>query len=79
MYVYCQRCGDATNLEACSSNKDKLRRRMKSDVEDFIREHYDEEDETLGIIPDVTDDMDFWSDEDDEYEIVFFITEVEEI
>lgn len=80
MFVYTQRRGEATELIACSSDQQKLQAKMQSDIKDFIAEVYgDEDEEDLGWLQPPDENPNFWSDEDDEYETVFQITEVEEI
>ena len=79
MFVYTQRRGEATELIACSSDHAKLQAKMKEDLLEFVAEIYGDDEEALEWLTPVTDGMDFWSDEDDEYETVFRITEVKEI
>jgi len=81
MYVESVRRGEVTELLACSENRDALREKMRKDINDFIEEVYGEdwrEDEDYSLT-EPKDVKDFWSDEDDEYETVFQINEVEEI
>lgn len=79
MFVFTVRRGEVTELEACSNNKAKLQARMKADVQKFIDDVYGNDEDAFEWLTPVTDGMDFWSDEDDEYETVFQITEVQEI
>ena len=80
MFVYSQRRGEATELIACSKNKELLRAKMLGDIQEFIEEVYGEDlEEALQWLQPAEETTDFWSDEDDEYETVFQITEVEEI
>jgi hypothetical protein len=80
MYVETMRRGEATELLACSNNQDNLRKKMRKDIENFINEVYGEDwQEDADWLTKPEDVEDFWSDEDDEYETVFQITEVEEI
>lgn len=82
MYVESVRRGEVTELLACSKNRDALRKKMRKDINDFIEEVYGEdwrEDEDYAWLTKPEDVKDFWSDEDDEYETVFQINEVEEI
>ena len=80
MFVESVRRGEVTELLSCSTNQEKLREKMRKDIKDFIEgvygEDWEEEAEWLVKPEDVED---FWSDEDDEYETVFKINEVEEI
>lgn len=80
MFVESVSRGEVTELRTCSTNKEKLREKMRKDIKDFIEgvygENWEEEAEWLIKPEDVED---FWSDEDDEYETVFQINEIEEI
>lgn len=82
MFVETIRRGEVTELVACSKNKDTLRKKMRKQIEDFIKEVYGEdwrEDEDYEWLTKPEEVEDFWSDGDDEYETVFQIDEVEEI
>lgn len=80
MFVESIRRGEATELLACSNNKEKLREKMRKDINEFIEEIYGEDwREVEDWLTKPEDVEDFWSDEDDEYETVFSIVEVEEI
>ena len=82
MFVETIRRGEVTELVACSANKDTLRKKMRKQIEDFIKEVYGEdwrEDEEYEWLTKPEEVEDFWSDGDDEYETVFQIDEVEEI
>ena len=81
MFVYSQRRGETTELIACSSDQKKLQDQMKSDIKDFIEEIYGEpdEDNDLSWLTPIDENPNFWSDEDEEYETVFQITDVKEI
>ena len=80
MFVESIRRGEVTELLSCSNDKEKLREKMRKEIKEFIEgvygEDWEEEAEWLVKPEDVED---FWSDEDDEYETVFKINEVEEI
>ena len=82
MFVETIHRGEVTELVACSPNKDTLRKKMRKQIEDFIKEVYGEdwrEDEEYEWLTKPEEVEDFWSDGDDEYETVFQIDEVEEI
>lgn len=80
MFVYTQRRGEVTEVVACSRDQKKLQDKMQSDIKDFIAEVYgDEDEEDLSWLQSPDENPNFWSDEDEEYETVFQITEVEEI
>ena len=82
MFVYTQRRGEATDLVACSEDRERLREVMRLDLEEFIAEMFGgdwRDDEDLEWLTRPENATDYWSDEDDEYETVFAITEVTEI
>ncbi len=80
MFVETVRRGEVTELLACSTNQEKLREKMRKHIKDFIEEVYGEDwEEDADWLTKPEEVEDFWSDEDDEYETVFQITEVEEI
>ena len=82
MFVESIRRGEATELLACSNNKEVLREKMRDDIRDFIEGVYGADwgdDEYLTYLTKPESVEDFWSDEDDEYETVFSIVEVKEI
>lgn len=66
-------------LLACSNDSEKLRKRMKEEVLEFLAEVYGNDEDAFDWLMPVTDDMNFWSDEDDEYATVFRIESVDEI
>ena len=77
-YVFTIRRGEATEVVAVSKDHDKLVKKLKSELKSFIEEVYGDDDYTEFLTP-VEEVTDYWSDEDDEYETVFQITEVPEI
>lgn len=80
MFVETERRGEVTELLACSTDKEKLREKMRKDINEFIEEVYGEDwREECDWLTKPEDVEDFWSDEDDVYETVFQINEVEEI
>ena len=80
MFVESVRRGEATELLACSTDKEKLREKLRKDINEFIEEVYGEDwEEEAEWLVKPEDVENFWSDEDDEYETVFQINEVEEI
>lgn len=82
MFVESIRRGETTNLIACSNNVEKLREKLRNHINGFIEEVYGEDwrnDEYLDYLTRPEDVEDFWTDEDEEYETVFKIEEVEEI
>lgn len=80
MFVETVRRGEVTELLACSNNKETLRKKMRKDIKEFIEGVYGEDwKEDADYLVDPKEVEDFWSDEDDEYETVYQIDEVEEI
>ena len=80
MFVESVRRGEVTELLACSTDKEKLREKLRKDINEFIEEVYGEDwEEEAEWLVKPEDVENFWSDEDDEYETVFQINEVEEI
>ena len=80
MFVESVRRGEVTELLACSTDKEKLREKLRKDIKDFIEEVYGEDwEEEAEWLVKPENVKDFWSDEDDEYETVFQINEVKEI
>lgn len=80
MFVETVRRGEVTELRACSTDKEKLRNKLRKDIAQFIEEVYGEDwEEDADWLTKPEEVEDFWSDEDDEYETVFQIDEVEEI
>ena len=66
-------------LLACSNNIDKLHARMKDEVLAFLAEVYGDDEDAFDWLMPVSDDMNFWSDEDEEYRTTFRIESVDEI
>ena len=79
MLVLTLQRGESVELLACSNDSAKLRARMKEEVLGFLAEVYGDDEEAFEWLMPVTDDMDFWSDEDEEYCTTFRIESVEEI
>jgi hypothetical protein len=52
---------------------------MKEEVLEFLAEVYGDDEDTFEWLMPVTDDMNFWSDEDEEYCTTFRIESVDEI
>ena len=79
MLVLTLQRGDSKNLMACSNDSNKLHIRMKEEVLGFLAEVYADDDDAFDWLMPVTDDMNYWSDEDEEYPTIFRIESVEEI
>ena len=79
MLVLTLQRGESVELLACSNDSAKLHARMKDEVLGFLAEVYGDDEEAFDWLMQVTDDMYFWSDEDEEYRTTFRIESVEEI
>jgi hypothetical protein len=79
MYVLTIQRGESAELLACSNDIGKLHARMKEEVLGFLAEVYGDDEEAFEWLMPVSDEMNFWSDEDEEYRTTFRIEEVEEI
>ena len=79
MLVLTLQRGESVELLACSNNSEKLHARMKDEVLGFLAEVYGDDEEAFDWLMPVTDDMYYWSDEDEEYRTTFRIESVEEI
>ena len=79
MYVLTLQRGESVELLACSTDISKMHARMKEEVLGFLAEVYGDDEEAFEWLMPVTDDMSYWSDEDEEYPTIFRIKSVEEI
>lgn len=79
MLVLTLQRGKSVELLACSNDSTKLHARMKEEVLGFLAEVYGDDEDAFDWLMPVTDDMDFWSDEDEEYRTTFRIESVDEI
>lgn len=79
MFVLSIQRGESVELLACSNDIKKLHEKMKDEVLGFIAEVYGNDEDALDWLMPVSDDMDFWSDEDEEYPTIYRIESVEEI
>lgn len=79
MLVLTIQCGKAKDLLACSNDIKKLHEKMKDEVLGFIAEVYGNDEDALDWLMPVSDDMNYWSDEDEEYPTIYRIESVEEI
>ena len=79
MLVLTLQRGESVELLVCSNDSAKLHARMKEEVLGFLAEVYGDDEEALEWLMPVTDDMSYWSDEDEEYPTIFRIKSVEEI
>ena len=79
MLVLTLQRGESVELLACSNDSAKLHKRMKEEVLGFLAEVYGNDEDAFEWLMPVTDDMNFWSDEDEEYPTIFRIESVDEI
>ena len=79
MYVLTLQRGESVELLACSNDIRKLYTRMKEEVLSFLAEVYGDDEDAFEWLMPVSDEMMFWSDEDEEYRTTFRIESVEEI
>lgn len=79
MLVLTLQRGKSVELLACSNDSTKLHERMKEEVLRFLAEVYGNDEDAFEWLMPVTDDMNFWSDEDEEYCTTFRIESVDEI
>ena len=79
-YVYTQTRGESTEVICTSHNPEVLRAKMLGDIQEFLEEHYGNDlEEALEFLQPAEKTTDYWSDEDDEYPMIFQIHKVEEI
>ena len=79
MFVLTLQRGESVELLACSTDISKMHARMKEEVLSFLAEVYGNDEDAFEWLMPVSDDMNFWSDEDEEYLTTFRIESVEEI
>ena len=79
MFVLSIQRGESVELLACSNDIKKLHEKMKEEVLGFLAEVYADDDDAFDWLMPVTDDMNYWSDEDEEYPTIYRIESVEEI
>jgi hypothetical protein len=79
MYALIHCVGHVTEVLAVSEDKSKLSQRMKEEVLTVIEEIYGNDPDALDWLMPISDDMTYWSDEDEEYPIIYHIEETEVI
>lgn len=65
MYALTQQTGKSFEVLAVSPDKTKLRGLMRYKVLVFIEETYSNDQDALDFLMPLSDDMDYWSDEDE--------------
>lgn len=71
--------GQAKELLLASNNAGKLQEKMKEEVLGFISEVYGNDEEAMDWLMPISDDMTYWSDEDEEYPTIYRIESVDVI
>ena len=79
MFVLSIQRGRSFELLAASDDIEKLRNKMKDEVLDFLSEVYGNDEEAFDWLMPITDDMVYWSDEDEEYPTIYRIQSVDTI
>ena len=79
MFVLTVQRGESVELLACSYDISKMHARIKEEVLSFLSAIYGDDEDAFEWLMPVSDDMTFWSDEDEEYRTTFRIVSVEEI
>lgn len=65
MYALTKQTGKSFEVLAVSNDKTKLRGLMRYEVLTFIEETYSNDQDALDFLMPLSDDMDYWSDEDE--------------
>ena len=79
MFVLSIQRGRSFELLAASNDIEKLHNKMKDEVLDFLSEVYGDDEEAFDWLMPITDDMVYWSDEDEEYPTIYRIQSVDTI
>ena len=79
MYALIHNVGRTAEVIAVSEDKKKLSERMKEEVLGVIEEIYNNDPDALDWLMPISDEMTYWSDEDEESPIVYRIKETEVI
>ncbi len=77
MFVLTIQRGRDTVLLCASDDLGKIHTKMKEEVLAFLSEVYGNDEDAFDWLMPVSDDMDFWSDEDEEYPTVFRVEAVD--
>ena len=65
MYALTKQIGKSFEVLAVSTDKTKLRGILRYEVLTFIEETYSNDQDALDFLMPLSDDMDYWSDEDE--------------
>ncbi len=79
MYALTKQIGKSFEVLAVSTDKAKLRDIMRCEVLDFIEETYSNDQDALDFLMPLSDDMDYWSDEDELTPVSWKIEDVDMI
>lgn len=77
MFVLTIQRGQDTVLLCASDDLGKIHAKMKEEVLAFLSEVYGNDEDAFDWLMPVSDDMDFWSDEDEEYPTIFRVESVD--
>lgn len=76
MYALTKQIGKSFEVLAVSENKTTLSQVMKAEVLTFIEETYSNDPEALEWLMPISDEMTYWSDEDELVPVIYRIKEV---
>lgn len=79
MYALTKQVGKSFEVLAVSNDKTKLRGLMRYEVLTFIEETYSNDQDALDFLMPLSDDMDYWSDEDELTPVSWKIEDVDMI
>jgi hypothetical protein len=79
MYALTKQTGKSFEVLAVSNDKTKLRGLMRYEVLTFIEETYSNDQDALDFLMPLSDDMDYWSDEDELTPVLWKIKDVDMI
>lgn len=79
MYALTKQTGKSFEVLAVSNDKTKLRGLMRYEVLTFIEETYSNDQDALDFLMPLSDDMDYWSDEDELTPVSWKIEDVDMI
>lgn len=79
MYALTKQIGKSFEVLAVSTDKAKLRGIMRYEVLTFIEETYSNDQDALDFLMPLSDDMDYWYDEDEETPALWKIKSVDVI
>lgn len=79
MYALTKQVGMSFEVLAVSNDKTKLQGIMRYEVLTFIEETYSNDQDALDFLMPLSDDMDYWSDEDEQTPVLWKIKDVDMI